>query len=177
VESRQQKKFDAALLLDTSLSMSGTKLALLAVAAAVMALKLPSEDFSVISFESSARVLKKIRKTLPIDQLVIKILEVPAAGYTNIQAGLQEALKQLKRGKRPDRVAILLSDGKYTLGGDPLLVAQHFSRLHVVMLGDFNIDPKLCAAMAAAGHGRLYKAPAFETLPRILHRLLVDMLT
>jgi uncharacterized protein with von Willebrand factor type A (vWA) domain len=156
--------------------MSGTKLALLAVAAAVVGLKLPSEDFSVVSFESTARLIKKMRKNLPLDQLVIKILEVPAAGYTNIQAGLHEGLNQLKRSRRPDRVGILLSDGKYTLGGDPLLVAKNYLRLHVVLLGDFNIDPRLCAAMAAAGHGRLYEARSFEALPRVLHRLLVDLL-
>jgi Mg-chelatase subunit ChlD len=176
IECREQKRFDCALMLDTSLSMSGTKLALLAVAAAVVALKAPSEDFCVISFESTARVLKKIRKPLPIDQLIIKILEVPAAGYTNIQAGLREGLNQLKRGRRAKRVGILLSDGKYTLGEDPLVCAHSFSCLHVVLLGDFNIDPKLCAAMAAAGNGRLYEAPSFETLPRVLHRLLVNLL-
>jgi uncharacterized protein with von Willebrand factor type A (vWA) domain len=176
VECREQKRFDCSLMLDTSLSMSGAKLALLAVAAAVMALRVPSEDFSVVSFESAARVIKKIRKTLPTEQLVVKVLEVPAGGYTNIQAGLEEGLKQLKRGRRSDRIGIIFSDGKYTLGSDPLMSAQRFQRLHVVLLGDFNIDPKLCAAMAAAGHGRLYEARSFESLPRVLHRLLIDLL-
>lgn len=176
VEYREQKRFDCSLMLDTSLSMSGTKLALLAVAAAVVALRLPSEDVSVISFESAARVLKKIRRPLPVEQLVVKILEVPAAGYTNIQAGLEEGLKQLKHGRHASRIGILLSDGKYTLGSDPLKAARQFRRLNVVLLGDFNTDPRLCAAMAEAGCGRVYEARSFESLPRILHRLLIDVL-
>ncbi|RJP18263.1 MAG: VWA domain-containing protein [Candidatus Abyssobacteria bacterium SURF_5] len=177
VEYKEQKRFDCALILDTSLSMSGTKLALLAVAAAVVALKLPSEDFSVVSFESSARIIKTIRKSLAVEKLIIKLLEVPAAGYTNIRAGLDEGLKQLKLGRRPDRLGVLLSDGKYTLGEDPLIAAARFPRLHVVALGDFNVDPEFCASMASAGKGRLYEAPSFEGLPRVLHRLLVDLLT
>ncbi|UCD56851.1 MAG: hypothetical protein JSV16_13670 [Candidatus Hydrogenedentota bacterium] len=50
VDLKEQKRLDCALMLDTSLSMTGNKLALLAVAATVLAYKLPPEDFAIISF-------------------------------------------------------------------------------------------------------------------------------
>ncbi len=176
VDLKEQKRFDCALILDTSLSMSGKKLALLAVAAAVLSYKLPSEDFAVISFESTARTIKKIRTKLPIEKLVIKILEVPAMGYTNIEAGLNEGLTQLVRGVHKNRIGILLSDGKYTAGDDPVPAAARFRSLHVVLLGDFNTDQVACSNMAAAAHGRVYEASSLESLPRVLHRLLSDVL-
>ncbi len=177
VQYRQQKRVDCALMLDTSLSMTGKKLALMAVGAAVLALKLPSEDFAVVSFESTARSIKQLGVAMPVEQLIIKVLEVPALGYTNIQAGLDEGLRQMNRGRHSKRSGILLSDGKYTVGGDPVASARRYSRLHVVLLGDFNTDPKACAAMAAAGRGRVYEARTFESLPRILHRLVTELLS
>lgn len=177
VDLKEQKRFDCALMLDTSLSMSGKKLALLSVAAAVLSYRLPSEDFAVISFESTARTIKKIRTTLPIEKLVIKILEVPAMGYTNIEAALNEGLTQLAHGAHKNRVGILLSDGKYTAGDDPIPTAARFRALHVVLLGDFNTDPVACSNLAAAAHGRVYEASSLESLPRVLHKLLSDVLS
>ncbi|RJP70798.1 MAG: VWA domain-containing protein [Candidatus Abyssobacteria bacterium SURF_17] len=177
LDIKEQKRCDCALMLDTSLSMTGKKLALLAVAAAVVAYKLPSEDFAIISFESTASTLKKMRARMPIEQVVTKILQVPAVGYTNVEAALEEGLRQLAAGRHKKRVGILLSDGKYTAGGSPLPVASRYRNLHVVLLGDFNTDPAMCSALAVGGHGMLYRAPSFESLPRTLNRLVADLLT
>ncbi len=176
VEYKEQKKLDCALMLDTSLSMSGEKLALLAVAATVLAFRLPAEDFAITSFESAANTLKKMQSKLSIEQIVQRILDVPAIGYTNIESGLSEGLIQLGRGRHKNRVGILISDGKYTAGGDPIPVAARYRSLHVVLVGDFNTDPQACKEMAASGSGHVYRAPNFKSLPRTLHRLLADLL-
>jgi Mg-chelatase subunit ChlD len=176
VEYKEQKRLDCALMLDTSLSMSGEKLALLAVAATVLAYKLPSEDFSIVAFESTANTLKKMRVEMSVEDIARNILDVPAVGYTNIEAGLSEGLKQLRSGRHKNRVGILISDGKYTSGGDPIPIAAAYRALYVVLIGDFNTDPKNCSEMAATGHGRVYSAPNFQSLPRILHRLIADLL-
>ena len=128
IDFKRQKRFDCALMLDTSLSMTGQKLALLAVAATVLAYRLPSEDFAIVSFESTATTLKRIRSKMPIERIATKILEVPAVGYTNIEAALGEGLRQLASGRHKNRVAILISDGKYTAGGDPIPVAARYRR-------------------------------------------------
>ncbi|UCD56850.1 MAG: hypothetical protein JSV16_13665 [Candidatus Hydrogenedentota bacterium] len=117
-----------------------------------------------------------IRTQMPIEQVAAKILEVPAVGYTNIEAALVLGLSQLAFGRHKDRAGILISDGKYTAGADPIPVAARYSLLHVILLGDFNTDPDACSAIAEAGHGRVYKAARFERLPRVLHQLLADLL-
>jgi len=176
VDYKEQKRLDCALMLDTSLSMSGEKLALLAVAATVLAFKLPAEDYSIVSFESTANTLKKIRSKMTLEKIAQKILDVPALGYTNIESALREGLTQLGLGRHKNRVGILISDGKYTAGKDPIPIAARYKRLHVVLIGDFNTDPEACRSMASSGHGRVYRAPNFQSLPRTLHRLLADLL-
>jgi hypothetical protein len=159
-------------MLDTSLSMTGEKLALLAVAATVFAYKLPSKDIAIIAFESTANTIKAIRTQLSVQRIAQKILDVPAMGYTNIEGALSEGLSQLAIGAHKNRIGILISDGKYTAGNDPITVASQYNFLHVILTGDFNTDPATCAAMASAGHGHLYKAPNFQSLPRVLSRLM-----
>jgi len=176
VDYKEQKRLDCALMLDTSLSMTGEKLALLAVAATVFAYKLPSEDISIIAFESTANSIKKIRTQLSVERIAQKILDVPAMGYTNIEAALSEGINELALGIHKNRIGILISDGKYTAGNDPLPMASRYDFLHVILTGDFNTDPAASVAMASAGHGRLYKAPNFQSLPRVLSRLIADIL-
>jgi Mg-chelatase subunit ChlD len=176
VDYKEQKRLDCALMLDTSLSMSGEKLALLAVAATVLAFKLPSEDFSIIAFESTANTLKKMSANMSVEQIAQEILDVPALGYTNIESALSEGKVQLGRGKHKNKVGILISDGKYTAGDDPIPAAAGYRALHVVLVGDFNTDPQACNEMAATGHGHVYRAPNFQSLPRTLHRLIADLL-
>lgn len=176
VDFKEQKRLDCALMLDTSLSMSGEKLALLAVAATVLAYRLPTEDFAIVSFESTANTLKKMRTRMSVEKIAEKILDVPALGYTNIEAALKEGRGQLRLGKHKNRVGILISDGKYTAGGDPIPAATGYRALYVVLIGDFNTNPEACRNMAATGRGRVYSAPNFQSLPRTLHKLLADLL-
>jgi Mg-chelatase subunit ChlD len=176
VHHREQKQLNCALMLDTSLSMSGEKLALLAVAVTVLAYRLPSTDFAVIAFESAASTLKRMRAKMSVEQVAKGILEVPAMGYTNIEAALVQGIQQLGLGFYKDQVGILLTDGKYTAGESPIHQAARYRTLHVVLLGDFNTDPEACRSLAATGHGRLYKAQTFNDLPRTLYHLLNDLL-
>jgi Mg-chelatase subunit ChlD len=113
---------------------------------------------------------------MSVEQIAQSILDVPALGYTNIGAALSEGLKQLGRGRHKNKVGILISDGKHTAGPDPVPEAARYRSLSVVLVGDFNTDPDTCRAMAAAGHGRLYKAPNFSSLPRALNRFVADLL-
>lgn len=177
VNVKQQKRFDCVLMADTSLSMSGRKLALLAVAAAALAYKLPPEDFAIVVFESTATTIKAMRQAMRLEEVVTRILEVPASGYTNISHGLEEGLGQLRRGSHRRQCGILLSDGKYTAGRNPVSAAGRYSNLHIILLGDFNTDPHACYEMtAAAGEGSVSKIAALDSLPRELLRLLSRLL-
>ena len=57
-------------MMDASLSMAGENLAIAAVAAAVLALKMRSEDLSVVVFENVARAISHLEERDDPEQIV-----------------------------------------------------------------------------------------------------------
>ncbi len=64
------------------------------------------------------------------------------------------------------RAGLLITDGVYTAGGDPLEAAASFSRLYVMLTEDYKMNPELCHAMALAGGGTVFRVESFADLPR-----------
>lgn len=170
----EPREADVVAVLDMSLSMTGEKIALTALAAAILRLKL--EHVAVIAFDTEAHVLVRTGESVTARELVRRVLEVPAQGYTNIEAGLKLAWRELERSRRHERVGILLSDGIYNVGWDPVRVAARFPKLHVVQVGqEERQGTKTCKRMASAGRGRLYRAVAYEDLPRVVRKLVREV--
>ncbi len=176
VEVREQKRVDAVLMIDTSLSMTGRNLALAGVAAAVLAWKLHARDYGVVVFEGSATVAKPLNVGLSREQAISRILEVPALGYTNVEDGLRKGLQQLSLGRNRDRLGILITDGVYTAGGDPLPLAAQYPRLFVLMTEAYKMNRELCYALAERGHGRCFPVKGYDELPHALSKLLREVL-
>jgi len=169
VETREEKPLDLVMMVDTSLSMTGRKMALCAVAAAVLALRLRAEAYSLIAFGSTARVLKPLGAKLTPQHAVLRILDAPMLGYTNIEAALVRGAQELRKGRAPLKAGILLTDGKYTEGEDPEPAAAAFRRLEVLMTVDYNMDRECCERLARAGTANAanaWRAPAKATSPR-----------
>lgn len=171
VSDRRDKRADLALALDVSLSMAGENLALLAVAAAVLALRADPRDLAVIAFETDAEVLTRRGEAIEAEDVVRRILEVPAGGFTNIEAGLEEARRALVGSRSPRRAVILVSDGKSTEGGDPREIATRIPRLHVVHIGRDAQGKRLSRALATLGKGAFEAAGGYRQLPRAMDRL------
>jgi len=176
VEIKKERRINAALMVDTSLSMTGRKLAWAAVSAAVLAKRINLKDIAVIAFESTATVLKHIGKSEGLGRLIERILNVYATGYTNIEDGLKKGLYQLRRGTQPEKVGILITDGKYTEGRDPLDLAAKFRKLYVLMTKDYNSNEALCRKMASQGGGQVFTITQYEEIPHRLYRILNEML-
>jgi Mg-chelatase subunit ChlD len=174
VERVEPREADVVAILDMSLSMTGEKIALVALAASILRLKL--DRLAVVAFDTTAHRLVRVGESTAPRELVRRVLEVPAQGYTNIEAGLVTALDELGRTQRRERVAILMSDGIANVGWDPVRVAARFPRLHVVQVGPEERDgTKNCLGMARAGRGRHYRAVTYEQLPLVVRRLVRDV--
>ena len=170
----EPREADVVVILDMSLSMTGEKIALVAVAAAILRFKL--ENLAVIAFDTESHTLVRVGEVVSPRELVRRILEVPAQGYTNIEGGLRTALGELNRSRRRERVGVLLSDGIYNVGWDPVKVAHSFPRLHVVQVGVEEVQgTRTCRRMASAGRGRVYRAPTYESLPEVVRRLVREV--
>lgn len=178
VQLREPREADIVLILDMSLSMTGEKIALVAVAATVLAFKLPMHCLSVVVFDSTAHVLKRLGEAMPLRELIRRILEFPARGYTHLSQGLRTGLECLRAAKLPQRAGVLMSDGVYNVGWDPAPLAPLFPRLHVIQLGEGQAEERdkgLCRRLASNGRGRYYRAECYEDLPLMAYRLVQDL--
>ena len=168
VETRIEKPLDLVMLIDTSLSMTGRKLAMAAVGAAVLSFRLRAESFAVVAFGSTTKTLKSMRQHCTPQQTIEKILDAPLLGYTNIETALRAGHRQLLKGRSPLKIGVLLTDGQFTEGADPEPAASRFRRLEVMMTIDHNSDRDCCARMARAGKGHVTEVRRYKHLPEKL---------
>ena len=165
VQRRIDRRHQVVLMVDTSLSMSGENMAIAAVAAAVLALKLHPEDLSVVVFEDKATAATHLDVPDPPQEVVRRMLDQPVRGYTNIEAALTLGAAELERGRNPRRSGLLITDGVVTSGGDPRPLAHRFPQLFVLLTEDYKMNPELCGELADAGHGDVFPVRAFRDLP------------
>ena len=165
VEYREDREQQVVVMFDASLSMAGENLAIAAVAAAVLALKMRGEDLSVVIFGDEARAISHLGESEPPAALVERMLSEPARGYTNIEAALQVGAKELRRGTNPRRSGLLITDGVYTRGGDPTHLAAAFPQLWVLLTEDYKMNEELCYRLASIGRGDVFRVRHHSQLP------------
>ena len=174
LQRRVPREADVVAVLDMSLSMTGEKIALVAVATAILRIKL--QRVAVVAFDTVPHVLVRAGEAPSVRELVRRVLEVPAQGYTNIEGGLIAGHGELRRGRQRERVGLLFTDGVANVGWDPVRAAFRYPRLHVVHVGEHHPQgARSCLAMARAGRGRLYRARAYQDLPTVVRRAVSEL--
>ncbi len=168
VSTREEHERAVCLMMDASLSMSGRNLALAALAAAVLALKMPEGDLAVVAFDSMARVLTRLGQPRRAHEVVEGMLRLPARGYTNLEDALEKGYGELARCTHARRTGLLITDGVYTAGGDPSHWAARFPKLHVLMTQDYKVNEELCRKLARLGRGELFRVERIEEMPRLM---------
>ncbi|MEW6056037.1 MAG: VWA domain-containing protein [Bdellovibrionota bacterium] len=175
-DSHVEKDVDIALVMDASLSMTGEKIALLAVSVAVVALCMPSARLSLMGFDSRTRWIKRFGEELAVEQVIEKVLELPAGGFTNLELALQETKNGLSGAHKGHANVILISDGKYTEGGDPVHLAGQFKRLNILKIGRDQAGRDLLLELTHHGNGRFFEARRVADLPRVMYRAMRTLL-
>jgi Mg-chelatase subunit ChlD len=176
VEEKTHKRAEVIVCIDTSLSMTGKKLALTAVSLAVIALQLEPEDLSIVAFEADAAVLKPLGSVLPLPESLKRFLEVPARGLTNIEAGLIKAISESQKGRLRRKAVILMTDGRFTAGKNPEYLIKKLPRLHVVQTGNPWSSPRFCRTLARIGGGKHIRISKPEHLPKALYSLVHEII-
>jgi len=174
IESNVPRKTACVMMLDTSMSMSGDKLGIATASLGVLAFKLKSIQYGVITFDNVARRLKRLDQRVAIAPLVGNLLDITAGGYTNIEDGLRVGLLELNSCAAKERVGVIVTDGNFTAGKDPSEIASQYPKLFVIMIKSHDSKPELCGRLASLGHGKLVAANSFEEVPSILRNFLRD---
>ncbi len=174
---RQQQKRNVVLILDTSGSMYGKTLLNAALTTSVLAYNMEKENYGIVLFNSTAMVLKRIKDKKSVISIIDEILDSEAVGFTNIQIGLEKGLKQLNQVKenRKHKFGILITDGNYNRGENPLAISKKYPKLHVIGMpaendADRGIDT--CREIAKAGKGKFLAVTDYKEIPRALIDLL-----
>lgn len=179
---RRQRKRNVVLILDVSGSMFGKLLLNAALTTSVLSYAMAKDFTSVVLFNSEAHVLKGIKTQTKIVELIDQILESEAVGFTNISRALHRGINELKKnpGNR-QKVGILITDGDYNRGKNPLFMARQFPKLHVINMPPEEVKLKqtrgqqVCRQIAAAGRGYYVPVKEFEEIPRALMQLLAKI--
>jgi len=129
--ARRPEQKACVVMLDHSYSMKGIKISMAALTAAAIALHF-KQDYGVVAFSTGARILKGLNQYKLPALIAEEILSLEPTGYTNIHDALHLGIGQMKGYEK--KIGILLTDGDWTAGEDPLQVARRFDRLHVIGL-------------------------------------------
>lgn len=172
VEKREPRQLAVALMLDASLSMTGDKLAMATAAIAVLAFRLKTVDYLLITFNDRPTVLKRINQSKSLDSLISDLLDAYAGGYTNIEGALKKGSEEIAHSKGRNQVGILVTDGNYTVGLNPVDSAASYRRLYVIMTESHDCQPEVCEGIARGGGGKMYSVSNFDEIPRVLYKVL-----
>jgi Mg-chelatase subunit ChlD len=156
------------LLVDRSGSMGGRRLASAALAAAAVSWR-AGTDYSVVAFSDDAVVVKGQVEERPVEAVVDDLLALRGHGTTNLALALTVAREQLLRSSSPDRVTLLLSDGRATAGDDPAPAARALDRLLILAPRG---DSGEARGLAAAAGARAAEVDGPSEIPGALAALL-----
>jgi Ca-activated chloride channel family protein len=169
VPPRAVRKNPVALVLalDTSASMTGRKHDHAVSAAREFSQALGARDaLGVVAFDSRARTVLPLTKEPGREGVEAALERIEAGGETNLQAGLQAAMRELTKKPIAAQAAariILLTDGQPTMGSKtPERLERQAAQLRrlgaaisTVGVGD-EYNSELLTAIAGAGGGRPY---------------------
>ncbi|WP_324278509.1 hypothetical protein [Blastococcus brunescens] len=111
-----------------------------------------------------------------VDVVVNRLCDLRGGGTTDLELALRTAAAQLDRSRAGDRQVLLLSDGLATESPDPVAAARALARLparlHVLALSAEADATASCAALAAAGGGRVAALHRPSAAPGAVRELL-----
>ena len=99
--------------LDISGSMTGDKLAYMAICVTMLCYGLRKDELGITFFESNTHVLKELDQKIDLEKLADELLSVTARGGTKIQSALEWANKQFKdHSYSREKLNVLFTDAE-----------------------------------------------------------------
>ena len=103
----------ACFELDISGSMTGEKLAYMAICVTMLCYGLRKDELGITFFESNTHVLKELNQKIDLEKLADDLLSVSARGGTKIQSALEWANKQFKEHSYSrEKLNVLFTDAE-----------------------------------------------------------------
>lgn len=126
---RQREKKAFVLMLDHSYSMKGLKIILAAITAASIAQHFKS-DYAILAFSNRISFIKTIDEGSGPEEVLKRLFDLELVGDTDVRLGLEAGLRHINKCDR--KIGLILTDGAWNRGGDPLEMAARFDKLGVI---------------------------------------------
>lgn len=135
-----------------------------------VALSVPRESLAVIGFDSEIHAIKNFNEhaSAEVKDWVSRLLSIPPGGFTHIELGLRTAREWIEKSAYPQARVILVSDGRYTEGRDPVDVVKGQSFVHTIKVGKDPNGRKIMREIADHANGNFHEVREMSELPRVL---------
>jgi Mg-chelatase subunit ChlD len=100
------------IALDVSGSMSGEKLAYLAICATMLVYAMRRDELALCFFESNTHVVKDLGEEADIEEIADDLLTLQPMGGTMVSRALQWASHNFKQTAAQDKLCVIFSDGE-----------------------------------------------------------------
>lgn len=167
---KHERDHGLVIVLDTSLSMKGEKLALLGATVAAVSMSVPAQALAILGFDTSIHAIKKFDEPATTEMCVERVLSIPPGGFTNISKGLIEAREWIQQSRFKQARVILISDGRYTEGVDPVQIAKLLPFVYPVKIGKEPFGRDVMRTIADTGMGTFMEVREMKDLPLQLLR-------
>lgn len=126
---RHRERNAFVMMFDHSYSMKGMKIILAAITAASIAQHFKN-DYAILAFSNQVSFLKGIDEPTGPEEVLEKLFALELRGDTDIRLALERGLRHIDKFER--KMGLLLTDGAWNQGGDPLQMAVRFDKLSVI---------------------------------------------
>ncbi|NIO04063.1 MAG: AAA domain-containing protein [Proteobacteria bacterium] len=126
---RHRERNAFVMMFDHSYSMKGMKIILAAITAASIAQHFKN-DYAILAFSNQVSFLKGIEEPTGPEEVLEKLFALELRGDTDIRLALERGLRHIDKFER--KMGLLLTDGAWNQGGNPLQVAVKFDKLSVI---------------------------------------------
>jgi hypothetical protein len=126
---RHQEKVAFVMMFDHSYSMKGMKIILAAITAAAIAQHF-KKDYGILAFNNQVTLLKDIDSSTGPETVLQRLFSLELTGDTDVSLVLKTGLEHLSGYH--DKRGLILTDGAWNRGEDPLPAASRFDKLNVI---------------------------------------------
>ena len=122
-------------------------------------------------------MLKSFDEDKKLDRILEAILDTEPIGYTRIDNAIKMAAKELRKVRDRNKWAIIITDGCYNLGEDPVPLVSKLPKLHVIQIPNPSGTwcERVCRELAKRGRGKLVKVESYREIPSSLLKILREV--
>ena len=162
--------------LDISGSMTGEKLAYMAICVTMLCYGLRKDELGITFFESNTHVLKNLDQKIDLEKLADELLSVSARGGTKIQSALEWANKQFKEHSYSrEKLNVLFTDAEIF---DLQEAMQEFRILRslgvdfILVCPETSYNLKEANKMVKVVGGQLLTIKKWEDFPKLISEII-----